>query len=136
MSSAVFLWLWSTFMSIPCLTCVVKAIVAGSVCSSTCRGFRSSYGSSSVCDSVFVFCLVSAMIWSFLLSVLVLAWYRELMVQVFVVRCCYVGHFITYSFLCLVGSWQECRLFNDWTTYFYYPSQGLSSVSVYECSLL
>ncbi|KAF2613004.1 hypothetical protein F2Q70_00012599 [Brassica cretica] len=50
--------------------------------------------------------------------------------KVFVVQCCYVGHFIAYSFWCLVGSWHECRLFNDWTTYFYYPSQGLSSVSV------
>ncbi|KAF3513170.1 hypothetical protein F2Q69_00008155 [Brassica cretica] len=41
-------------MSIPCLTCVVKAIVAGSVCSSTFRGFRSSYGSSSCLFSVWL----------------------------------------------------------------------------------
>ena len=52
------------------------------------------------------------------------------MVQVCLVRCCCVGHYSTYSLLCLVGSWQECWLFNDWTTYFYHPSQGLSSVLV------
>ncbi|KAG5387375.1 hypothetical protein IGI04_038845 [Brassica rapa subsp. trilocularis] len=50
-------------------------------------------------------------LWSFLQGVLALVWYRERMVQVCLVRCCCVGHYSAYSLLCLVGSWQECRLF-------------------------
>ncbi|KAF3579657.1 hypothetical protein DY000_02035797 [Brassica cretica] len=50
-------------------------------------------------------------LWSFVQGVLVMAWYRERRVQVHLVLCCCVGHFFAYFFLCLVGSWQECRQF-------------------------
>ncbi|KAF2550259.1 hypothetical protein F2Q68_00035899 [Brassica cretica] len=50
-------------------------------------------------------------LWSFVLGVLVLAWYRERWVQVCLVLCVLCWPPLRLLSLCLVGSWQECRQF-------------------------
>ncbi|KAF3504325.1 hypothetical protein F2Q69_00042450 [Brassica cretica] len=50
-------------------------------------------------------------LWSFVLGVLVLAWYREWWVQVCLVLCVLCWPPLRLLSLCLVGSWQECRQF-------------------------
>ncbi|KAF3558171.1 hypothetical protein F2Q69_00013387 [Brassica cretica] len=65
--------------------------------------------------------------WSFVLGVLVLAWYLERMVPVCLVLCCCVGHYIAYSLLCLVSSWRKSAGSSMIVQHF--PFQGLSTDS-------